>query len=210
MSQPEYTTVLSGTVSLSIKLKSFSWQRMIDAVEAVIERTLRATSALRNANIPYAVAGGNAVAAWVARVDRTAVRNTQDVDILVRRSDFEAIRQALEAAGFVHHKLTGADCFIDGPDGSPRDAVHLVYAGEKVQPEYASASADVSETEPAEGYDILTLDALVRMKLNSFRIKDRMHLLDMLDVGLIDESWASKLLPEHASRLQQLIDNPNG
>jgi hypothetical protein len=35
------------------------------------------------------VAGGNAVAAWVATVDPSAVRNTQDVDILLRRADLD-------------------------------------------------------------------------------------------------------------------------
>lgn len=179
-------------------------------MEAVRERALRATGALRNAGIPYAVAGGNAVAAWVARVDRAAVRNTQDVDILVRRSDFDAVKQALEAAGFIHHELMGTDCFIDGPDGSPRDAVHLLYAREKVKPEYVTPSADVTETESAEDYDVLSLQALVRMKLNSFRDKDRMHLRDMLDIGLIDSTWLAKMPPQHAERLQQLIDDPDG
>jgi hypothetical protein len=73
----------------------------------------------------YAMAGGNAVAAWVARVDRAAVRNTQDVDLLVRR-------------------------------------------------------------------------------------KDQIHLLDMLSLGLIDASWLPRLVPEHAARLQQLINDPDG
>ena len=183
---------------------------MIEAVEAVRERALRATSALRDAGIPYAVAGGNAVAAWVARVDRAAVRNTQDVDILVRREDFDRVKQALEAAGFEHHEVLGVDCFIDGPDGRPRDAVHLLYAGEKVRDEYASPSADVTESELAEDYDIVTLEALVRMKLNSFRRKDQVHLLDMLAIGLIDSTWLSRLHPQHAKRLQQLIDDPDG
>ena len=195
---------------MSIVLKPFSWQRMIEAVEAVRERALRATSALRAANIPYAVAGGNAVAAWVARVDRAAVRNTQDVDILVRRSDFDAVKIALEAVGFTHHELMGIDCFIDGPDGSPRNAVHLLYAGEKVRPQYATPSAEVTEIEHAEEYDVLTLEALVRMKLNSFRRKDQMHLLDFISIGLVDATWIPKLLPEHAARLQQLIDDPDG
>jgi hypothetical protein len=79
---------------LGIELRPFSWQRMIDAVEAVRERARRATAALGDAGIPYAVAGGNAVAAWVARVDRTAVRNTQDVDIIVCRSDFARVKTA--------------------------------------------------------------------------------------------------------------------
>ena len=86
---------------MAVELKPFSWQRMIDAVEAVRERALRATAALNAAQIPYAVAGDNAVAAWVARVDRAAVRNTRDVDILVRRSDFDRVKLALEAVGFI-------------------------------------------------------------------------------------------------------------
>ena len=183
---------------------------MIEAVEAVRERALRATSALGKANIPYAVAGGNAVAAWVARVDRTAVRNTQDVDILVRRADFDAVKTALEAVGFKHYELMGVDCFIDGPDGSPRNAIHLLYAAEKVRPHYATPSADVTEVERAEGYNVLTLEALVRMKLNSFRDKDRTHLRDFISIGLVDATWISKLLPEHAGRLQQLLDDPDG
>ncbi|MDA1012873.1 MAG: nucleotidyltransferase family protein [Planctomycetota bacterium] len=195
---------------MPVELKPFSWERMIAAVEAVRERAIRATSALKQAGIPYAVAGGNAVAAWVARVDRAAVRNTQDVDILVRRADFDSVKVALEAVGFSHHELMGIDCFIDGPGGSPRDAVHLLYAGEKVRPEYPALSADVTEVEPSDDYDVLSLEALVRMKLNSYRRKDQVHLLDMIGIGLIDESWLPKLLPEHAELLQQLIDDPDG
>ncbi len=183
---------------------------MIEAVEAVRERAYRAAGALQRAGIPYAVAGGNAVAAWVARVDRAAVRNTQDVDILVRRSDFEAVKIALQSVGFEHHNIMDVDCFIDGPRGSPRDAVHLLFAGEKVRPNYPAPSPDVSEAVAADDYEVLSLEALVRMKLNSFRDKDRTHLRDLLDVGLIDDSWLPRLLPEHAARLQKLIDDPEG
>ena len=183
---------------------------MIEAVEAVRERALRATAALKAAGIPYGVAGGNAVAAWVARVDRAAVRNTQDVDILVRRSDFGRVRQALESVGFRYHQVMGVDCFIDGPSGSPRDAVHLLYAAEKVRPEYAVPSADVTEVEPADDYDVVNLLALMKMKLNSFRDKDRTHVRDLLSVGLIDASWLPRLPPPLAQRLQQLIDDPDG
>jgi hypothetical protein len=56
-------------------------------VAKVRERLLRATVALNQAGIPYAVVGGNAVASWAATVDEGAVRNTRDVDLLVRRSD---------------------------------------------------------------------------------------------------------------------------
>jgi hypothetical protein len=32
----------------------------------------------------------------------------------------------------------------------------------------------------------------------------------MLALGLIDASWLPRLVPEHAARLQQLIDDPEG
>jgi hypothetical protein len=195
---------------MPIELKPFSWQRMIDAVEAVRERALRATAALKSAGIPYAVAGGNAVAAWVARIDKAAVRNTRDVDILIRRTDFDRVKVALESVGFIHHELMGVDCFIDGPEGSPRDAVHILYAAEKVRPEYMIPSADVTEIESADDYDVVNLLALLKMKLNSFRDKDRTHIRDMLSVGLIDASWLPQLPPQHAERLQRLIDDPEG
>ena len=183
---------------------------MIEAVEAVRERARRATAALERAKIPYAVAGGNAVAAWVARVDRAAVRNTQDVDILIRRSDLEAVKEALTAVGFHYRNIAGIDCLIDGPDGRPRDAVHLLFAGEKVRPTHPTPAADVSDAVPADDYSVLALESLVRMKLNSFRDKDRTHLRDLIEVGLVDPSWLPRLIPEHATRLQQLIEDPDG
>ena len=57
---------------------------------------------------------------------------------------------------------------------------------------------------------MVALLALVRMKLLSWRLKDRVHLLDMIHVGLIDATWPARLPPPLADRLQQLLDNPNG
>ena len=57
---------------------------------------------------------------------------------------------------------------------------------------------------------VLSLDALVQIKLTAFRTKDQMHLRDMLDVGLIDETWKARYPPELAERLQLLIDTPEG
>ena len=59
-------------------------------------------------------------------------------------------------------------------------------------------------------FRIVDLEALVRMKLTSYRRKDQMHLIDMLDVGLIDASWPAHFPPELAGRLQELIDSPEG
>jgi hypothetical protein len=187
-----------------------SWERTIRAVELVKNRLLRATAALENAGIAYAVIGGNAVAAWVGQVDQSAVRFTQDVDLLIRRADLDATRTALETAGFSDRNITSVNRFLDGPDAKARDAVHIIFAGEKVRPDYTLPAPGVNESEESEAFRVLRLEALVRMKLTSFRDKDRAHLRDLLDVGLIDESWRSKLPDELASRLQILIDTPEG
>ena len=75
-------------------LGPFSLDRMMNAVERVRDRLRRATATLENGGVLYAVVGGNAVAAWVARVDEAAVRNTQDVDILLRRDDLEQAKKS--------------------------------------------------------------------------------------------------------------------
>ncbi len=192
------------------ELQPVSWERMIRAVEKVRERLLRAAAALESAGVPYAVTGGNAVAAWVSRVDEAAVRNTQDVDVLLRRADLPAAIVAMEAAGFVHRRSAGIDMFLDGPGAAARDAVHVLFAGEKVRAEYVLPTADVTESEAAVGHRVVSLEALVRMKLTSFRRKDQVHVLDLIDVGLVDESWPARLPETLAERLQTLLDDPDG
>lgn len=186
------------------------WKRMDRAVEKIQERLERTVTTLEKAGIPYAIIGGNAVRAWVAQADEAAVRTTRDVDILLRRSDFPAARAAMEAAGFVYRHAAGIEMFLDGPDSKARDAVHVLFAGEKVFPDYLLPAPDVTETENIQNHQTLTLEALVRMKLNSFRDKDRMHVRDMIDVELVDKSWCDRLPPELAARLKELLDNPNG
>lgn len=187
-------------------LHDFSWERMVAAVDAVRERACRAAAALEGANIPYFMIGGNAVAAWVARVDAEAVRNTKDVDVLVRRQDFERVIAVLQTVGFVHQNVAGVDLFLDGPEGSVRSAVRVVFAGERVRAEHLLPAPEVTESETGPQFAIATLEALVRMKLNAFRLKDRVHLLDLLEVGLIDATWCDRLPPELRPRLQEVLD----
>ena len=184
--------------------------RMVLAVEKVRERLKRSAAALDAAGVPYAVIGGNAVAAWVSKVDPGAARNTVDVDLMITRSDFPAAKVALESAGFVHYGLMDVPMFLDGPEGSPRDAVHLLFAGEKVKATYAASAPDISVDDSHDAYRLLELRQLVTMKLTSFRDKDRTHLRDLIGVGLIDDGWLNGMQPELAERLKGLLDDPDG
>ncbi|MGZ3388554.1 MAG: hypothetical protein ACXVCF_03060 [Isosphaeraceae bacterium] len=190
-------------------LGEVSLERMVRAVEKIRLRLLRAATALEQAKVPYAVAGGNAVAAWVARMDETAVRNTQDVDILLRRGNLETAKNALAVAGFVYRHVKGVDMFLDGPEAKARDAVHVVFSGEKVRPEYLLPVPDVTDAEQTPEFRLLNLEPLVRMKLTSFRRKDQVHVLDLAEVGLVDESWVNRFPPELSERLRELLDSPD-
>lgn len=186
------------------------WERVAREVEKVRQRLRRSTQALELAGIPYAVIGGNAVAEWVGRVDPAAVRNTQDVDILIRRSDFDAVKVALEAVGFIYRHAASIDMFLDGRGGKARDAVHMLFANEKVRAEYVAPTPDVSESEMGVDFRTLTLEALLRMELTAFRAENAMLVRVLIDVGLVDDTWPQRLQPELAARLQQLLDDPHG
>ncbi len=186
-------------------------ERMVRAVEKVRERLLRASQALEDAGVRYAVIGGNAVAAWVATVDEAAVRNTRDVDVLLDPDDLAPARKAMEAEGFIYRHVAGGDMFLDGPGARAADAVHVVLARQKVRPQSVEAAPDVADTvKLAEGLRVVPLPALVRMKLTSFRDKDRTHLRDLIGVGLVSERDLAGLPDLLAARLRELLENPEG
>ena len=184
--------------------------RMKRASDKVEERLERAATALTHAGVGYAVVGGNAVAAWVATVDESAVRVTRDVDVMVRRGDFDQVRRALEEMGFVHRHVAGVDVFLDSPTSKAGDGVHIVFAGEMVRSHEPGPNPDIEETTKIGGVSYLPLHSLLQIKLTAFRDKDRVHVRDMIGVGLIDASWLPRLPAPLAARLQELLDDPEG
>lgn len=175
------------------------------AVESVTLRLRRAGEALSLAEIQYAVVGGNAVAAWVALVDEDRVRFTRDVDLMIRREDLDRVRAALEPIGFVYRRVAGIDVFLDGPSGKVGGGLHIVFAGEFVRPEEPVPNPSVESVTILGGYPVLDLEALLRIKLTAFRPKDQAHVVDLLDIGLVDEIWADRLPPELSERLLSLL-----
>jgi hypothetical protein len=132
------------------------------------------------------------------------------VDILLRRSDFDAAKAALESAGFIYRHAASIDMFLDGKGAKARDAVHVIFATEKVKQDDTVEAPDVTESEPGDSFRVLSLEALVRMKLIANRRKDQVHLQDLLDVGLIDATWPARFPNELAARLQHILDTPDG
>ena len=102
--------------------------------------------------------------------------------------------------------------FLGGPDFVEyrQHPAQLVFASEKVRPEHESPAPDVGDSVPAAEFRVIALDSLVKMKLIAFYDKDRTHLRDMISVGLIDQSWRSRLPVLLAERVQQILDTPDG
>ncbi|MDX1962189.1 MAG: hypothetical protein SFX18_03485 [Pirellulales bacterium] len=184
------------------------WARMERAVERVNERLRKTVTILEQAQVPYAVIGGHAVRAWVAQVDEAALRTTQDVDILVRPADLAAMTHAMTAAGFYHRNTAGLDMFVEHPDASARDAVHVFLVGNIEKG--GEPNPDIEPAARANNFQTVALETLVRMKLNAFRRKDQVHLQDMISLGLIDSTWLDRYPENLRQRLQELLNDPDG
>jgi hypothetical protein len=132
------------------------------------------------------------------------------VDILIRREDLDRAKAAMDVVGFDYAFTSGVHLFVERPDGKPSEGVHLLFAGEKVNPIDPVPAPELTESERGAAFQVLNLEALVRMKLVAFRLKDQVHLQDMARLGLIDATWPEKFPEVLAERLRHILANPDG
>src|SRR5260370_9561767 len=160
---------MTGRISMnSLSSSTGIWERYLMALDEVTDRLQRMTGALEEAGVPYALVGGEAVALWVATKDAAAVRTTKDVDILLRREDLARARAAAAAVALDYFEVVSVGMFLERSDPNPRKGVHLLWAGEKVRPEYPLPSPTVAKREILEpGTQDVSLAGLVGMKCMS-------------------------------------------
>ena len=174
-------------------------------VEQLFDVLRRLHSALASAGIPYRLVGGLGVFFQVSQRNPLAARLTQDVDIAVDRKDLERIATAVEAFGFRHRHAAGVDLLVDATQPKTHSAVHFVFVREKVRPDYSEPVPDFSApTITEEGILLAPIADLVKMKLTSFRLKDKVHLMDMDSVQLITPQIEAGLPEELRTRLRQV------
>jgi hypothetical protein len=182
------------------------WEKHLMAVDQLSQRLERITRALLEKKVPYALIGGQAVNMWIATKDTGGGRQTKDIDILLERNDVPLAKAAGLAAGLDYFETIGVGMFLEQTDPNPRSGVHIVWANEKVRPENLLAAPGVTDrVEIVPGIFVVPLASLVRMKLVSNRELDRVHLRDMIDVGLIERSMLTGLPAELATRLDALL-----
>jgi hypothetical protein len=175
-------------------------------VEQLFEVLYRVSTAFREANIEYRVIGGIAVYLHVAERDELAARMTRDIDLAVDRRDLDRIAEAVRPYGFALRHVAGIDMLVDAAKPSARSAVHLVMAGERVRPTDIAPIPDFSApVKTSEGILIVPVADLVRMKLTSFRFKDKAHIKDMQGVGLITPEIEGSLPEDLRVRLAEVL-----
>jgi hypothetical protein len=182
-----------------------AWESHVMAIEDVTRRLEAITEALNRAGVPYAIVGGQAVAIWVATADPEAVRTTKDVDLLLARSDLSRARDAARTVQMDYFETMGVGMLLDRANPNPRSAVHLVWSGELVRPGEPVPAPTIDEQVLIDDrWRVISLPGLVTMKLTAWRDQDRVHLRDLIGVGLIDERLVLDLSPELVARWRTL------
>lgn len=159
---------------------------------------------LTEAGVPYRIVGGLAVFIHVSERDPLRGRLTSDVDAAIDREHLPAVIEAARKALWVHGHVAGVDMLVDADRPKSRSAVHLVFLNEKVRPEYAEAVPDSTPDRTSEGVLVANVADLVRMKLTSYRLKDRVHIQDLDAVGLITRDIEEQLPGILQNRLAEI------
>ncbi len=157
-----------------------------------------------SAGLEYRVVGGLASYMYVEESEPDAGRLTKDIDIAVRRQDLDRIKKAAVAFGLQHRHVAGVDMLVQTAKPSARRAVHLVFAGEKVRPEYPEPTPQLGPYRTIKGLRLIPIADLVRMKLTSFRARDETQLKDLDEAGLITPEIEATLSPILAVRMTQV------
>ena len=167
----------------------------------------RSSYALASEDIPYELIGGLAVLIHVEEANPEHSTLTRDIDLMVRRADLERIREAAARNGFRFRHAAGVDMLLYGSTDSAKNAVHLLFTGEKVRPSQVTQNPPIEPEKKSilgEEFFIAPVADLVTMKLSSYRDKDRVHIRSMDAAGLITLRVQNKLAPELLARLQHI------
>jgi hypothetical protein len=159
--------------------------------------------------VPHELIDGLAVLVHVEEADPEHSTLTRDVDLMIRRSDLERVREIGARHGFRFRHSAGLDMLLYGETNSARNAVHLLFSGEKVRPNQAMPNPPIRpERKAVLGVEVFVIPVvdLVSMKLSAYRDKDRVHIRSMDAAGLITHEVEEALGPELKQRLQHVRD----
>jgi len=194
---------LAGAAQKGELVNTLFEERLFDLV-GVLHKI---TDALTAERIAHELIGGLAVLIHVEEANPEYSTLTRDVDIMVRRAGLGRIKKAAARKGFRFRRVVRVDMLLYGDTNSAKNAVHLVFSGEKVRLNQATLNPRIKpERKHIHGKEVMVAPVadLVRMKLSSFRDKDRVHVRSMDAARLITPDVEKNLTPELAARLKHV------
>jgi len=162
---------------------------------------------LEQAGVPHELVGGLAVFLHVENADSTHSSLTRDIDIMIRREDLPRVVAIAADYGFRFRHSAGMDMLLFGETTSARNAVHLLYEGEKVKATQLESHPRIHPVRAAlhgQDFQVIPVLDLLRMKLSSWRDKDRVHVRGMDAAGLITSEVEQELSAELLARLRHV------
>ena len=154
--------------------------------------------------VPYRIVGGVAAYLHVAEQDPVKARTTPDLDVAIYRENLPEIISVAARAGMVYCRVNGTDMLVDAEQPKRRSSVHLLFVNEKVRSEHVEAVPSSAPEFSSEAFFIAPVRDLVRMKLTSFRLKDKVHIQNLDGAGLITPQIESELPEVLRQRLAEV------
>src|SRR5881628_3018793 len=175
------------------ELLQAAWVREVP-VGPVDETLARVGRILRDAKIPFAVAGGFAV------IEHGYERFTNDVDLLVHAGDLSRAMAVLRAAGFRGSRTPIGAKMRDEQTGVGVDLLGTAFAAD----ERALARAARARSP----LPVISVAHLILMKLESGRSKDDADVVELVKAGASPVSvgrYLRRAWPELLPRFRQLV-----
>ena len=165
------------------------------------------TDPLTVEHIPHELIGGLAVLIHVEEADPAHSMLTRDVDLMICRSDLGRVIEIAAKHGFRFRHAAAMDMLLYGDTDSAKNAVHLIFSGERVKPNQATPNPPIApEKKQIHGKEVMVIPVadLVRMKLSSYRDKDRVHIRSLDAAGLITPEIEQAISKELQARLEHV------
>ena len=182
---------------------------MFEAIERVRQRQSQIVESLARSRVAYALSGSNATFEWVASVEEAAVRQYRNVEFIIRRESLPNATHGLSKIGLIAEERENDVLFRLYPEQRERWTDRALFAGQMMSGS-GSHIPDLGNVSLVNNTCLLPLHTLVEFQLSRWELDDKVDLRDLLDVGLLDDSWLLRLPSPLAERLQELLDDPDG
>lgn len=190
---------LSGHIGLTPS------ERIIAAQAAIQQQLKDVVEALRSVEVPFAIVGDQATSLWIATVDQRAIRTARDMEILLRRQDFQSVSTTLAKLG-LKYSAAGQPRFLLADQPTFRNDVRIVWEDSAFAEHRIPISLGIESIVLLGGFPVLSLDHHIATSLAWDRLDDRVNLLDMIGVGLVSAAMVNRFPDVLAVRLTEILD----